>query len=206
MGKKGGEKKTKKRRGETSTTQNGEEEEEEVSKRKRKSQLSSQGSDSNDDSPVALVSSPSFAYEPTPALSRLESGSVEVGKARFEWMIHPVTAEQFFEDSFEKRPLHVKRGQKNYYKEVFSTKEFDEILSLRRVYFGKNLDVTSYSEEEGRETHNPVGRAHPPVVWDFYNNGCSIRMINPQASPITKTHVFTYSTVAYVPLILLLNI
>ena len=24
------------------------------------------------------------------------------------------------------------------------------------------------------------GRVFPAVLWDFYNNGCSIRMLNPQ--------------------------
>ena len=75
------------------------------------------------------------------------------------------------------------------------------------VIYGKNLNVTSYSdpsksseengcgdEEEGsetdagRQTHDPVGRAYAPVVWDFYNNGCSLRMLNPQTfhAPVWK--------------------
>merc|ERR1711974_82575 len=74
------------------------------------------------------------------------------------------------------------------------------------VIYGKNLNVTSYTEpgsgvspgsgsgEDGEETdagrvnHDPVGRAHAPVVWDFYNNGCSLRMLNPQTfhSPVWK--------------------
>ena len=33
--------------------------------------------------------------------------------------------------------------------------------------FTENLDVTSY-ENGKRETHNPVGRAFAPVVWDYY--------------------------------------
>ncbi len=49
-------------------------------------------------------------------LTKQEVGSEEVGKARFEYIISPIKVKQFFEDSFEKRPLHVKRGQKNYYK------------------------------------------------------------------------------------------
>lgn len=31
-----------------------------------------------------------------------------------------------------------------------------------------------------RETLNPEGRAMPPVVWDHYGQGCSIRLLNPQ--------------------------
>jgi len=35
------------------------------------------------------------------------------------------------------------------------------------IEFGVNLDVTSYIDGK-RETHNPVGRAYKPVVWDHY--------------------------------------
>ena len=52
--------------------------------------------------------------------------------------------------------------------------------------FTKNIDITSY-EEQTRLTHNPIGRAMPPVVWDYYQNGCSIRLINPQTF-IPKIH------------------
>ena len=62
---------------------------------------------------------------------------------------------------------------------IFSTKTFDDILRNQNVQFTKNLDVTSYTDGK-RETHNPEGRAYAPVVWDFYNNGCSLRMLNPQ--------------------------
>ena len=88
----------------------------------------------------------SYAY--SRPLGSSEKGSVDLGRSRFEWLISPVTVEQFFADSFERRPLHVRRGQaqKGYYKEVFSTKEFDEILRRKRVLFGKNLNITSYSK------------------------------------------------------------
>ena len=35
------------------------------------------------------------------------------------------------------------------------------------IQFGVNVDVTTFSDGK-RETHNPAGRAHAPVVWDFY--------------------------------------
>ena len=109
-----------------------------------------------------------------------ETGSVELGKKYLEWIISPVTTEQFFADSWEQRPLHIHRGDPKYYKDLFSTKELDRILRDQHVLYGKNLDVTSYTEEEGRQTHNPGGRAFPAVVWDSYHCGCSLRMLNPQ--------------------------
>ena len=45
-----------------------------------------------------------------------------------EWMIAPVGVDSFFDKSWEKRPLHIKRGKPEYYKNVFSTKAFDTIL------------------------------------------------------------------------------
>jgi lysine-specific demethylase/histidyl-hydroxylase NO66 len=54
-----------------------------------------------------------------------------------------------------------------------------QILREQRVMFGKNLDVTSYSAGQ-RKTHNSQGRVFPAVLWDFYNNGCSVRLLNPQ--------------------------
>jgi lysine-specific demethylase/histidyl-hydroxylase NO66 len=67
----------------------------------------------------------------------------------------------FFANDFENRPLHIKRGKRDYYKRVLSTKDFDNMLRHKNVLFGKNLDVTSYSDGK-RETHNPEGRAYGP--------------------------------------------
>ena len=60
-----------------------------------------------------------------------------------------------------------------------STPLLDSILRENHVLFTKNIDVTSYTDGV-RETHNPPGRALPSIVWDYYENGCSIRMLNPQ--------------------------
>lgn len=90
-----------------------------------------------------------------------KDGSLADGKACFEWMINPIKSDLFFGDSFEKRPIHIKRGQPDYYKHLLSTKVFDNMLRDQNVLFGKNLDVTSYSDGK-RETHNPDGRAYGP--------------------------------------------
>ena len=42
-----------------------------------------------------------------------------------------------------------------------------------------NVDVTSWDAKQGRQTHNPPGRAYPAKLWDYYNNGCSVRLLNP---------------------------
>eukprot|EP00096_Caligus_rogercresseyi_P013490 TRINITY_DN6129_c0_g1_i1.p1 TRINITY_DN6129_c0_g1~~TRINITY_DN6129_c0_g1_i1.p1 ORF type:complete len:440 (+),score=129.22 TRINITY_DN6129_c0_g1_i1:221-1540(+) len=97
------------------------------------------------------------------------------------WMIHPHPIKDFFSNVFEEKPLHIPRKEnRGYYKDILSTKILDEILRNQKVYFGKNLDVTTFVNDL-RENHAPEGgRAYPSVVWDFYNSGCSLRLLNPQ--------------------------
>ncbi|XP_054015564.1 ribosomal oxygenase 1 [Hylaeus anthracinus] len=103
-----------------------------------------------------------------------------------EWLIHPMKIEDFFEKNWEQTPVHIKRNCPNYYKLLMSTPMLDKILRDSYILFAKNIDITSY-ENGVRETHNPVGRAIPSVVWDYYMNGCSVRMLNPQTY-IPKLH------------------
>ncbi|XP_043528860.1 ribosomal oxygenase 1 isoform X1 [Frieseomelitta varia] len=104
----------------------------------------------------------------------------------FEWLIHPMKVEDFFEKNWEKTPVHIKRNFPKYYKLLMSTPMLDSILRESHILFTKNIDITSY-ENGVRETHNPAGRAVPSVVWDYYMNGCSVRMLNPQTY-IPKLH------------------
>lgn len=84
-----------------------------------------------------------------------------------------------YRQSWEQQPVHIKRKDSDYYKFLLSTPMMDTILREQHVLFTKNVDVTSYTNGM-RETHNPPGRALPSIVWDFFGNDCSIRMLNPQ--------------------------
>ncbi|XP_058235183.1 ribosomal oxygenase 1 isoform X3 [Hemibagrus wyckioides] len=108
----------------------------------------------------------------------------------FQWLIYPVAAKTFFRDNWEKKPLLIRRQNPHYYDGLFSTAEFDRILRNDDVQYGVNLDVTSYTNGK-RETHNPPGRALPYSVWDFYESGCSLRMLNPQAFSSTVWNVLS---------------
>ncbi|XP_040920422.1 ribosomal oxygenase 1 isoform X2 [Toxotes jaculatrix] len=108
----------------------------------------------------------------------------------FQWLIHPIPVKAFFRETWEKKPILVQRKNPDYYKGLFSTAEFDRILREEDVQYGVNLDVTSYTNGK-RETHNPPGRALPFTVWDFYESGCSLRMLNPQAFSSTVWNVLS---------------
>lgn len=95
-------------------------------------------------------------------------------------MIAPTTDTTFFKDFWEKKPLYIPRKQPGYFRHILDSKTLDKILRHNNLLFEKNIDVVTY-ENGVRETLNPHdGRATPSVVWDFYSNGCSVRMKNPQ--------------------------
>ncbi|XP_028398568.1 ribosomal oxygenase 1-like [Dendronephthya gigantea] len=108
-----------------------------------------------------------------------ENDVAELPRKTFEWLISPVKTEKFFSDLWENKPLLLKRHAEDYYDGIFRADDLDRILRQNNVQFSVNLDVTSYKDGQ-RETHNPSGRALAPVVWDFYQNGCSVRLLNPQ--------------------------
>ena len=108
------------------------------------------------------------------------SDSLVDGTKMFTWMIHPMTPEDFMQNYWEKKAVLIRKENLEYFKDFFSMKELGDIIEQNPVQFGVNIDITSWDKKTGRQTHNPPGRAYPSKVWDFYNNGCSIRMLNPQ--------------------------
>ncbi|XP_013193613.2 bifunctional lysine-specific demethylase and histidyl-hydroxylase NO66 [Amyelois transitella] len=115
------------------------------------------------------------SFEFTP----VETDSVEEGLKVFKWMIAPYDPNDFLNRVWEKKPLHIARNKPKYYRDLISTPIIDKMLRNDNIQFTKNIDITSYVDGK-RETHNPEGRAHPYLVWDYYVNGCSIRLLNPQ--------------------------
>lgn len=137
--------------------------------------------ESNLDSVDSCSSNGSIDFEP------VHTDSVEEGLKVFKWMIAPYNPEEFLNRVWEKKPLHIARNKPDYYKEIISTPIIDDMLRNESIQFTKNIDITSYVDNK-RETHNPEGRALPHIVWDFYLNGCSIRLLNPQTY-IPKLHL-----------------
>ncbi|XP_015787900.1 ribosomal oxygenase 1 [Tetranychus urticae] len=105
--------------------------------------------------------------------------SREQAKKCFQWLINPYDVDRFMSVNWEKEPLLLKRNKPNYYHGVYSTADLDRALRERHLQFTKNIDITSYINDE-RKTYNPDGRAYPAVVWDHFQVGCSIRLLNPQ--------------------------
>lgn len=111
-------------------------------------------------------------------LADLTTGSISKAKETLSKLLNPIKLELFFDKYWEKEPLLIKRNAPKYFEELMSIKTVDQILRNNNLEFTKNIDVTSYVDGV-RETHNPDGRALPPSVWEFYEQGCSLRLLDP---------------------------
>ncbi|EDV22217.1 uncharacterized protein TRIADDRAFT_50673 [Trichoplax adhaerens] len=94
-------------------------------------------------------------------------------------MILPIPLDTFFNLSWERKPILAQRRSSSYNNGLFSSHDLDRIVRENYIEYSVNLDVTTY-ENGVRETHNAEGRVLASVMWDYYQNGCSIRMLNPQ--------------------------
>lgn len=85
-----------------------------------------------------------------------------------------------FSNYWEKKPKLIQRKDaRTFYNSLLSTNGVNTMLKDHYLEYTKNIDVTSYKDNV-RETHNPEGRATTPAIWNFYAEGCSIRILNPQ--------------------------
>lgn len=105
--------------------------------------------------------------------------SRDAARTLLKWLIYPVQCDKFLNELWERKPLLLKRHRPYYNDGLFSSAELDRILRENTLEFSMNIDITRYHNGK-RETYNPEGRAHASVVWDYYQRGCSVRLLNPQ--------------------------
>lgn len=105
--------------------------------------------------------------------------SILKGKNLLAWILSPVTVDEFFSTYWEKRPLYIERHTPEYFKQICSIDDLFHAFKACPIHLLKNVTVTSY-ENGKRVTDSTPGRARPNVVRDFFENGHSIRVLNPQ--------------------------
>lgn len=80
--------------------------------------------------------------------------SIGHAKEVLQWLINPVTGDQFMNEFWEKKPLLIKRKHndaEDYYKWILTSQLFDDVLRRNPIKYGINLDITSYVDGK-RET------------------------------------------------------
>src|SRR5215469_14353700 len=53
----------------------------------------------------------------------------------FDWLINPVSKETFFKEYWEKQPLVVQRGKKDYFWSLFSLDEVDRAITTLNLTY-----------------------------------------------------------------------
>lgn len=106
-----------------------------------------------------------------------DTGSIEEGKRLFEVLIRPYKVAYFMEKMWEKHPLRTVRKCPTFFKELLSIDSIDKMLRHNHLEFTKNVELQF---KEGNEAMTPIGRALPPTIWQYHNDGCGIKVINPQ--------------------------
>lgn len=88
-----------------------------------------------------------------------KGSSIDEGKKMLEWIISPLTLDEFLSKHWEKKPKLIKRDDtRDYYSSLLSTEMINTVVKDHYLEYTKNIDITSYREGV-RETHNPEGRA-----------------------------------------------
>lgn len=119
--------------------------------------------------------------------SNADLHSLQRARLLLEWLIHPITVEQFYSDYWEKKPLLIKRKSRDYYAGWFSSTEQERILTENSLQYGEEVDLTLY-EGGTRRTLNPPGFANNEQVTRHVKKGCSVRLLCPQrhCAPLWK--------------------
>lgn len=116
-----------------------------------------------------------------PFESPLVLNSALRGQRALEWLLNPTGIRTFFANHFEKSPLHL-RHDPAHFVSLFSVDQFETLLNQGKCAYGRDLDVTSYTTDEGRSTHNgEYGAAAKREAWkNFQHERCSLRLLRPQ--------------------------
>ncbi|TKR70129.1 hypothetical protein L596_022189 [Steinernema carpocapsae] len=104
--------------------------------------------------------------------------SVQNASAAFNWMIGPCDVQTFFKSIFEKKVLNVKRNNKTFYGNLFSTATLTELLEKHCLEYGSNINIASYKNGV-RTTLNGEGRVYPQAVKSHLQEKCSVQFVNP---------------------------
>lgn len=105
--------------------------------------------------------------------------STTLARMYLQWLIAPVSVEEFYEKYWEKQPLCIKRKNPSYYDGWFSKEEMERIFRDHSLAYGEEVDLTKYIDGK-RQTLNPTGSASAKDVWKHYKDGCSVRLLCPQ--------------------------
>lgn len=121
------------------------------------------------------------------ALGKLAADDALTSDARaaaaLAWLVAPLSAEDFLEQHFERRPLLVRRrgaATAGWYRDLLSTEAIRESLRLQRLVQGEDLTVTHYDGRQRADRHAAGQRLGPRELAAALEAGSSVRLLCPQ--------------------------
>jgi lysine-specific demethylase/histidyl-hydroxylase NO66 len=98
----------------------------------------------------------------------------------FARLIAPITPTEFFRDYWEKKPLIISRGNRDFYAGVFSRTILDNALKSQNLPYVGAINVVKYVKGV-RHDMNGKGRAKAADVWrKFDKEGGTLQVRHPQ--------------------------
>lgn len=79
-------------------------------------------------------------------------GPAAAAAGALAWLVWPLTPAVFFAEYWEKKPLHLRRGQPAHHREVFSKAALEQHLSAGTpLPYGQRLNLARFDEEAGKK-------------------------------------------------------
>ena len=98
----------------------------------------------------------------------------------FAWMIAPVPVEVFFRDFWEKKPLHIARGDPSRHAGLLPPEVITSQLRTQPgLVYGEDINTAQCVDGE-QAMHNGEGRATVASVAKATASGCSVQVVHPQ--------------------------
>eukprot|EP01012_Entosiphon_sulcatum_P067305 TRINITY_DN9692_c0_g1_i1.p1 TRINITY_DN9692_c0_g1~~TRINITY_DN9692_c0_g1_i1.p1 ORF type:complete len:481 (-),score=93.82 TRINITY_DN9692_c0_g1_i1:8-1450(-) len=95
-------------------------------------------------------------------------------------LLGEIPKEQFLSEFWERKPLHIKRGDAAFYGDLFSKQELFEVIGRHQFDYGKQVNVARF--ENGRKrVMNGTGRVSSEAALRHYNKDrCTVQLLAPQ--------------------------
>lgn len=93
-------------------------------------------------------------------------------KDTLEWLLSPLKMSDFLAESWEKKPLHISRGQADYYSSLFSLENLDTLLGFSQT--NKNVRMAHTQKNNSRVVEGGPNKTSICHFYDFYYLGQTV--------------------------------
>ncbi|CAE8667645.1 unnamed protein product, partial [Polarella glacialis] len=100
----------------------------------------------------------------------------------FSWLVHPMSVEDFLEQYWEKKPLHLSRGEPSRFGDLLPESVIEQQLRSREgLTFGQDINVARCGADGLQVMCNGTGRADASAVpRKVKEESCSVQVVHPQ--------------------------